>query len=164
VILGIDLEADSTRVASTEARALVAGLGRDRVEALELGNEPELYGIFIWDGSGHTGRPHAYDFAGYSNDVSRMMAPLPHVPLAGPATGAPKWFPDLGKFLAAHRDVAAVTLHRYPLQLCFVSPGSPITPRSETSCRRRPRAGRRTASLPTSGSPTATESHCGSTR
>ncbi len=128
VILGIDLEADSTRVASTEARALIAGLGRAHVEALELGNEPELYGSFIWDGSGHTGRPRGYDFAGYSKDIAGMVGALPHVPIAGPATGAPKWFPDVGRFLAAHRDVAVVTLHRYPLQLCFVSPAQPNYP------------------------------------
>ena len=128
VILGIDLEADSTRVASTEARALIAGLGRDRVEALELGNEPELYGSFIWDGSGHTGRPRGYDFAGYSRDIATMVRALPHVPIAGPATGAPKWFPDVGQFLAANRDVEMVTLHRYPLQLCFVSRSEPNYP------------------------------------
>ena len=46
LILGINLEADSTAVAGTEADALVAGIGRGRIEALELGNEPELYGSF----------------------------------------------------------------------------------------------------------------------
>jgi hypothetical protein len=56
--LGIDLEADSATVAATEADQLVGGLGRNQIEALELGNEPELYGKFTW---GRSGKPDARD-------------------------------------------------------------------------------------------------------
>lgn len=128
LILGIDLEADSRQVASAETRALVSSLGGRRLDALELGNEPELYGSFLWDGSGRTGRPHGYDFAAFRGDFSRVAAALPGVPLAGPSIGGPLWLPHLPGFLAAEPRVAIVTLHRYPLKLCFVPPGAPEYP------------------------------------
>jgi hypothetical protein len=128
LILGINLEADSTSVASAEAQALVNGIGKSQIEGLELGNEPELYGSFTWGRSGHTGRPRGYNFADYNQDITRIGDPLTMAPLAGPATGAPKWFPYLGQFLSSHPRVAIATLHRYPLQLCYVKPTQPNYP------------------------------------
>ncbi len=126
--LGINLEADSDKIAQTEADQLVAGLGSNRIEALELGNEPELYGTFTWGRSGKPGRPHDYDFAAFSRDFTRIARALPNIPLAGPTVGAPKWFADTGRFLAEHRDVNLTTLHRYPLQLCYVHKDQPNYP------------------------------------
>ncbi len=104
--LGINLEADSDKIARTEADQLVAGLGSNRIEALELGNEPELYGKFTWGRSGKPGRPHDYDFAAFSRDFTRIARALPPLALAGPATGAPRWFKNIGRFLADHARVA----------------------------------------------------------
>jgi hypothetical protein len=132
LILGINLELDSQTAAGTEARAFVAGLGRSSIQALELGNEPELYGSFSWyknaSGQHVTGRPPAWDFSSYLPDFARIAAALPGFPLAGPATGAPKWIPELGKFLPAEPRVTMATLHRYPLQLCFMPAASPQYP------------------------------------
>ena len=128
LILGIDLEADSTTLASAEAKALVNGIGPAQVIGLELGNEPELYGAFTWGRSGRTGRPRGYDFADYNQDIARIGDPLTMAPLVGPATGAPKWFPYLEQFLSSHPRVTLATLHRYPLQLCYVRPSEPNYP------------------------------------
>ena len=128
LILGINLEADSAAVAGTEARALVAGIGRRQIEALELGNEPELYGSFVWGISGAPGRPADYDFADFEQDFARIAAALPKIPLAGPTDGAPSWFKLLGRFLSDEPRVAVATLHRYPLQQCFVAPNRPNYP------------------------------------
>lgn len=128
LILGINLEADSTAVAGAEGRALVSGIGGDRIEALEPGNEPELYGSFKWGFSGAPGRPAGYDFAAFEQDFTRIAAALPKVPLAGPTDGAPSWFRDLGPFLSAEPRVKVATLHRYPLQQCFVTPDQPNYP------------------------------------
>jgi len=128
VILGINLEADSSAVAAAEARALSGAVGAGQVDGMELGNEPELYGIFTWDGSGIKGRPHDYDFADFNHDFARIGGSLEGLPLAGPAIGAPEWFRDLGQFLAAEPRVRVVTLHRYPLQLCYVHPSEPNFP------------------------------------
>lgn len=46
LILGINFEADSTRIAAAEARAMVNRIGRPSIDALELGTEPELYGSY----------------------------------------------------------------------------------------------------------------------
>jgi hypothetical protein len=126
--LGINFEADSATVAAAEADQLVAGLARNHIGALELGNEPELYGTFTWGRSGKTGRPHGYDFAAFSRDFTRIARALPNVPLAGPASGGPRWFEDVGRFLAEHRDVRVTTLHRYPLQLCYIGKDQPKYP------------------------------------
>ncbi|HUB04346.1 MAG TPA: glycosyl hydrolase family 79 C-terminal domain-containing protein [Solirubrobacteraceae bacterium] len=133
LILGINLEADSPAVAATEADALVRGIGRERVEALELGNEPELYGIFNWGVSNATGRPPGYGFGDFENDFARIARALPDVPLAGPslaggAIGTSGWFQYLGRFLSDQPRVAVATVHRYPLQQCYVSPTQPDYP------------------------------------
>jgi hypothetical protein len=132
LILGLNLEADSETVAAAEARALISGIGRSSIEALELGNEPELYGSFTWyktpDGVDVTGRLAGYDFADYLGDFSRVAAALPKIPLAGPATGARTWIPQTASFLAAEPAVRMVTLHRYPLERCHMPAASSMSP------------------------------------
>jgi Glycosyl hydrolase family 79 C-terminal beta domain len=131
LIMGIDLEADSPAAADGEARAFERGIGKQWIEALELGNEPNLYGTFTWyvlpDGIHVMGRPPDYDFQSYLGDFSSFAEGLPG-PLAGPATGAPSWMADTGAFLGAEPRVSVVTLHRYPVQTCFVSPSAPTYP------------------------------------
>jgi len=122
LILGINLEADSTTVAAAEAKALVAGVGAGRVQALELGNEPELYSTFTWGISGAPGRPAGWDFAAFDRDFARISTALPDLPLAGPVVGQPSWFGYTKRFLSDQPRVAIVTLHRYPLQLCYLNP------------------------------------------
>jgi len=126
--LGINLEADSATVAAAEADRLVAGVGRGAIKALELGNEPELYGQFTWGRSGRPGRPKTYDFAHFSRNFTRIARALPRIPLAGPATGGPRWFKDVSRFLAEHRDVAVATVHRYALESCYVTRRQPSYP------------------------------------
>jgi hypothetical protein len=122
LIVGVNLEANSTTIAGAEARALLGGIGADSIEGIEIGNEPELYGTFSWykaaDGQHVFGRPSTYGFTDYLQDFSRMADALPDVPLAGPATGAPRWIPELGPFLSAEPRVGVATLHRYPLKHC----------------------------------------------
>jgi hypothetical protein len=69
LILGVDLEADSRAAADAEASAFERGIGPQWIEALELGNEPDLYGSLVWyvaaDGTRVTGRPPGYDFSSF---------------------------------------------------------------------------------------------------
>jgi hypothetical protein len=122
VIFGVNLEADNTKVADAEANALIAGIGRQSIDALEIGNEPELYGSFSWyrTHTGHavTGRPRGFDFADFTHDFSNIARALPQIALAGPAVGSPTWIKQLRPFLAAEPRVGVVTLHRYPLKRC----------------------------------------------
>ncbi len=130
LILGINFEADSATVAGAEARALVSGIGREWIAALELGNEPELYSSFAWyhlpDGRRVHGRPHNWSLGDLVRDFSSISRSLPRtVTLAGPAMGSPAWIPLLGQFLAGNPRLGLVTLHRYPLKHC--SANIPVT-------------------------------------
>jgi hypothetical protein len=131
LIMGIDLEADSRATADAEANAFERGIGKQFVEALELGNEPELYGTFTWyvlpDGVHVMGRPPGYDFQDYLQDFSSFAAGLPGA-LAGPADGSAAWMADTARFLAVEPRVKVLTMHAYPVQTCFVSPSSPQYP------------------------------------
>jgi hypothetical protein len=131
VMLGIDLEADSGVPARVEAARLVAAIGRPWVQALELGNEPELYGAFTWyhvHGRKMPGRAPGWNLVDYLRDFSTIARSLPRLPLAGPAAGSPKWMGYVGRFIAAEPRVRIVTLHRYPLQRCYVSRGARAYP------------------------------------
>jgi hypothetical protein len=131
VMLGIDLEADSGVPARVEATRLVAAIGRPWVQALELGNEPELYSAFTWyhlHGRKMPGRAPGWDFVDYLRDFSTIARSLPRLPLAGPAAGSAKWMGYVGRFIAAEPRVRIVTLHRYPLQRCYVPPGARAYP------------------------------------
>ncbi len=130
--VGINLEANSPELAGVEAESILGAIGRRWLQRFELGNEPELYGSFPWyrlDGHGVTGRPASWNVAGYIRDVSQIAPALPpSVPLAAPATGAPKWIAALGRIADAEPRLAAATVHRYPLDRCFTPPSSPQYP------------------------------------
>ena len=126
LVLGINLEADSRKVAAGEAAAMVGGIGRQWIEALEIGNEPELYGAFGWyktaSGQHVSGRPPGYDFSAFTNDFSSIVPVLPpHVAVAGPSTGSPTWMQQLGHFISVEPRLGLVTLHAYPLRHCVPS-------------------------------------------
>jgi hypothetical protein len=131
-ILGINLEADNGKLAGAEARTLVSSIGRGRVEALELGNEPELYHSFGWyrnaAGLEVPGRSAGWSFPRYAQDFSKIGRALPPLSLAGPAIGAPGWLRDTEGFVAAQPRVRIVTVHRYPLQQCGMPSASPKYP------------------------------------
>ncbi len=131
VILGINLEADSSVLARVQATRLVKAIGRRRVQALELGNEPELYSAFTWyhvHGRKMPGRAPGWNFGEYLREFSTIAGALPRVPLAGPAVGSAKWTGYVDRFISAEPRVRIVTLHRYPLQRCYVAPGARAYP------------------------------------
>jgi hypothetical protein len=132
LIVGLNLEADSPALAASEASAVIDVIGRGSTRALELGNEPDLYSTFPWyrtpSGRHVTGRAASYDMSGLIGDFRRFAAALPGFVLAGPSLGALGWTRELGRFLADGPRVGLVTLHRYPLQLCFTPRSSPRYP------------------------------------
>jgi hypothetical protein len=131
LILGVNFEADSPTIASAEANALISGLGRPSIAALELGNEPELYHSFGWyrgpDGRPVTGRPADYDYNSFQREFGAIAVALPQGTIAGPTTGGPWWEPDWPQFLASQPRVGLATVHRYPLHACSKQ-SSPLYP------------------------------------
>ncbi|MDQ6778543.1 MAG: glycosyl hydrolase family 79 C-terminal domain-containing protein [Actinomycetota bacterium] len=130
LILGINFEADSARLAAAETQGLLGGIGAGHISAFELGNEPELYRSFSWyklpDGSHVRGRPPTYSYGNFIQDFSNVSRAVPRsTTLAGPSVGAPLWIPLLGQFLSGNRRLGLATLHRYPLKHC--SPTAKVT-------------------------------------
>lgn len=133
LILGVNLEADSRRIAAAEAAALLRGVGRRHVAGLELGNEPEVYRTLGWyatpAGAGVPGRPPSYGFGPYLRDYAGISAALPHtVALVGPASGSARWLSGLERYLRANPRVRLATFHRYPLHRCFTARSAPEFP------------------------------------
>ena len=107
LIWGLNLGDDKLDNAVEQARA-VAGIMGDRLIALEIGNEPDLF-----PNQGH--RPKGYDFAMWLADYRRykaaIRAVLPHVAFAGPdLAGAVDW---MEQFARQESDIALLTAHHY---------------------------------------------------
>jgi hypothetical protein len=129
LIVGLNFELDNPRVAGAEAHAIVHGIGSPWVQALALGNEPELYASATWFELNHIkyhGRHGNWGFPAFLPDYDSILRALPgSVPLAGPDVGSLKWTNDLGRFLAAEPRVKIATIHKYPLVKC--SPSTVVT-------------------------------------
>lgn len=141
LIMGINFEAGSQVIAAREASALIAGVGRGRIEALELGNEPELYHTFGWyqtpSGAVVPGRPAGWSFPVFNREFTAVASALPAAPLAGPTTGNTSWDADLGRFLSSEPRVRIATVHRYPLWICS-NPASRLYPTAAHLFPRKP--------------------------
>lgn len=130
LILGVNLEANSTAEAAAETRTMTSVIGRRLIEGFELGNEPESYGdkwYYMRDGEEVFSRPKSWNFQSYLSNYRHIAAAMGHVPLAGPAIGVYPWMRHLAQFLDAEHP-AVVTLHRYPLQSCVPNPKWPKYP------------------------------------
>jgi hypothetical protein len=131
LILGVNLAADRPRLTAAEADALLAGIGPTNVAALELGNEPDVYGVFPWYRKDHQpvfARGERYDLNAFLAEARRSVATLPPVALAGPATAELPWLGGVPALLAAEPRLRMVTVHRYPIQGCFHNQSSPSYP------------------------------------
>jgi hypothetical protein len=122
LILGINLEAGSVKLARTEANALVNGIGKPHIAGLEIGNEPELYSAFNWyrrNGVGVKGRSKNWTEAAFFKQFSQFAGAMPAgVPVAGPASGSATYLAELGSFLKGQPRVKLSTFHAYPLKHC----------------------------------------------
>jgi hypothetical protein len=134
LLLGINLEANSTRISGYEGHRLVAGLGARYIGALEIGNEPVLYPHIPWYRKAHHGRlvfsrKLTYGPAQYNGEVARTRKVLPRLPIAGPDAAAGSWVFDFAhRFLSAHSQVRMLTTHAYGLNQCVHNPASPQYP------------------------------------
>jgi hypothetical protein len=118
LILGVNLEANSTRVAAAEANAMITRIGRPWLQALQLGNEPDLYNIqasYTVNGVPYFGRGSGWGFGPFLSDYARISRAMPDFPLAGPEVGQLPWTDEVGPFLSAEPRVRIATLHLYAL-------------------------------------------------
>ena len=118
MIMGVNLAGGRPAVAAAEARALLAGVGRRSIQAFEIGNEPDVYGMFPWyrarDGRVFFARGHGYNLNRFIKQFSRWRAAMPTMPVTGPAFAELNWLSGLPKFMSAEPGIKMLTLHRYP--------------------------------------------------
>jgi Glycosyl hydrolase family 79 C-terminal beta domain len=142
LILGINLEANRTRLSQTEGSELVGGIGAGNIMALEIGNEPDIYTLIPWYKTLHgkpvpwymkTGTPvfsrrPTYGPQAFAQEFSRTLKVLPRLPVAGPETGNAPWMSAFSRFVSSRSQVRMLTSHAYGLNQCITDPASPQYP------------------------------------
>jgi hypothetical protein len=132
VVVGLNMAADDPALAAREAAGIARVLPRGRLQAFELGNEPDLYSSVAWYAQATGGARRLarfararYGLAGYLRDAQRFAVAVrgwvPGARFAGPGFITARWMGALTHVLArARRWLVEVTLHRYPLRACFL--------------------------------------------
>jgi hypothetical protein len=138
MILGLNLAANQPALASTEARADIAAFGPRAVDALEIGNEPNVYSKVTVEhtvfGLPVSARPKSFGYRAFHRQFDAIAAAAPKLTLAGPALAigptpsSGSWVNQMPTFLRGDRRIATMTVHRYPLRNCYVPPSSPQYP------------------------------------
>ena len=142
LLLGINLEAGSTRISQVEADQLVKRIGTSAISALAIGNEPNLYRTIPWyrvlggvrepwfshGGTPVYSRPSTWGPAAYDAEFAQTAKVLPDLPLAGPDNSNPSWFAAFSSLLSPHSRVRVLTSHAYGLNNCVTNPSAPQYP------------------------------------
>ncbi len=121
VILGVNLEHNNPASAADEAAHAASALGT-YLQAIEIGNEPDLYSQYA-----NNTAQYLTDFQSY---VTAIRAAVPGVPIEGSdaATGPTGSFQNaFVAYEAAHPTIAELTSHYYPLTSSTCG-GSPTIP------------------------------------
>jgi hypothetical protein len=141
-LLGVNLEANRTRIDQVEGAQLVNRIGRRYIDALEIGNEPDIYTLIPWykrangdplpwydrTGTPVFSRGPAYGPAQFIQEFGRALKVVPRLPIAGPETGTPPWMDAFDTLLSPHSQVRMLTVHAYGLNQCVTDPTSPAYP------------------------------------
>ena len=132
LIMGVNLAGGQPAVAAAEAKALLVGIGKRNIEALEIGNEPDVYGVFPWykqHGKLFYARAHNYSLNDYLAQFSQWRSALgPGTVATGPAFAELNWLTGLGSFINTEPGLKLLTIHRYPLRACLSDPTAPGYP------------------------------------
>jgi hypothetical protein len=120
LIVGVNMEADSTRIARTEVSEIASHI-RSVPTTYEIGNEPELYSKFPYylnsAGKPIPGRPKSYSFSDIAAQWNQIADALPPLRLAGPGFSSLKALPAVGGFLdTTRKKLSLLTVHSYPLR------------------------------------------------
>jgi hypothetical protein len=138
MIMGANLAADDPKLVATEVRNYVLALPEGSIEAVEIGNEPNIYNkITVYhtaSGKPVPARPRTFgyrQFRGQFHELANQTEPLK---LAGPALavgptpGPGSWINDVADLMRREPRLSPMTVHRYPLRNCFVPSSSPQYP------------------------------------
>ncbi|MGH2866509.1 MAG: glycosyl hydrolase family 79 C-terminal domain-containing protein [Solirubrobacteraceae bacterium] len=136
--MGLNLAANEPALAAAEARAYLKTIGRRFIAALEIGNEPNVYGkiqvLHTLLGAPLYARPRDYGYPQFLSEFGAEVAAAPRLALSGPALAVGptpelgSWVQTMPSFLRGQQRLGSLTVHRYPLRNCFVAPSSPQYP------------------------------------
>jgi hypothetical protein len=115
--LGVDLEADDVQLAVDQAQNYVSNMPVGSFEAIEIGNEPDLYASGGQRASSYTFSDYYVDFSNWAN---RVLPLLPSgVKLMGPSWSTVSVLPNLPSFLSQEQqNLSIVSQHYYGGNIC----------------------------------------------
>jgi hypothetical protein len=142
LMLGLNLQADRTKLVQVESHELLRRIGARYVQSFQIGNEPNLYTVIPWykrlngkpvpqyskEGTPVYARPQSYDPADFADEVSRMLRVMPRFPIAGPETSAPSWMAAFTRFLHPAGRAITLTTHAYAGNKCVKDPSQWMFP------------------------------------
>src|SRR6185437_15734716 len=138
MIMGANLAADDPRLVAAEVRDYVTALPEGSLEAVEIGNEPNIYNkITIYhtaSGKPVPARPRTFGYPEFRVQFHALANRTEPLKLAGPALatgptpGPGSWIGDVADLMHREPRLSLMTVHRYPLRNCFVPSSSPQYP------------------------------------
>ena len=164
LILGVNLADGQPALAAAEARAFIQGIGRQYIDAIEIGNEPDVYGQFAWyrapDGRVFFARRSTYSLSRLRGGVRPLARGAPGRP-ARRAGDRRARLAERARATSSRRvETCGRHLHRYPLRGCNHRPHVAALPLDPEPAQRQPprRRARAERSRRTSPSPTIARS------
>ena len=138
MIMGLNLAANDPALDTAELRGYVTALPENSIEAVEIGNEPNVYNkITVYHtaaGAPVHARPRSFGYRAFRKQfqvIARQTLPLklagPAL-AAGPVPGRGSWVNTVSDLLRRNPRLTTMTVHRYPLRNCYVPPSSPQYP------------------------------------
>jgi hypothetical protein len=138
MIMGLNLAADDPALDAAELRDYVSALPENSIEAVEIGNEPNVYNkITVYRtpaGQVFHARPRSFGYPEFRRQYQRIANETLSLKLAGPALaegpspGRGSWVNTVADLLRRTPRISTMTVHRYPLRNCYVPPRSPQYP------------------------------------
>ena len=138
MIMGLNPCCHEPALATAEARDYIDAFGRHAIDALEIGNEPNVYAkTTVYHtvlGIPVPARSRNYGYPAFHRQFGQVAAASPKVALAGPALAIGptpsrgSWMSQMPAFLQHDARLSTLTVHRYPLRNCYVPPSSPQYP------------------------------------
>jgi hypothetical protein len=138
MIMGLNLAADDPALDAAELRDYVAALPENSIDAVEIGNEPNVYNkVTVYRtaaGDPFHARPRSFGYPQFRRQFERIANRTLPLTLAapalaaGPTPGPGSWVNTVADLLRRTPRVSTMTVHRYPLRNCYVPPSSPQYP------------------------------------
>jgi hypothetical protein len=138
MIMGLNLAANDPALDVAELRDYVLALPENSIEAVEIGNEPNVYRkITVYRtaaGEPFHARPRSFGYPQFRRqfeEIANQTLPLALAApalAAGPSPGRGSWVNTVADLLRRTPRISTMTVHRYPLRNCYVPPSSPQYP------------------------------------